>query len=78
MLKSYLKIALRNLLRNKGYSLINIGGLAIGMAVTMMIGLWVFGELNFNKSFMHYRRIYSVYHHLVFGDDIYTESGVSP
>ncbi|HOO10714.1 MAG TPA: permease prefix domain 2-containing transporter, partial [Cyclobacteriaceae bacterium] len=38
MYKSYLKIGWRNLLRNKGYSLINIGGLAMGMAVAILIG----------------------------------------
>ena len=39
MLRNYLKIAFRNLVKNKGYSVINIGGLAVGMAVAMLIGL---------------------------------------
>lgn len=78
MLKSYLTIAWRNLLSNKSYSLINISGLATGMAVAMLIGLWVFDELSFNKSFSNYNRIYSVYHHLTFDSDRFTESGVSP
>ncbi len=38
MIKNYFKIAWRNLSRNKGYSAINIGGLAVGMAVAMLIG----------------------------------------
>ena len=42
MIKNYLKIAWRNLMKNKAYSTINIGGLALGMAVTLMIGLWVY------------------------------------
>jgi putative ABC transport system permease protein len=54
MLKNYLKIALRNLLRNKVYSFINIGGLAVGMAVAMLIGLWVWDELSFNKYHHNY------------------------
>jgi putative ABC transport system permease protein len=78
MYKSYIIIAWRNLLNNKSYSFINISGLAIGMAVAMLIGLWVFDELSFNKSFKNYNRLYSVYHHLTFGSDVYTESGVSP
>src|SRR5687767_2227157 len=49
MYKSYLKIGWRNLSKNKGYSFLNIGGLAIGMAVAMMIGLWIYDELEFNK-----------------------------
>ncbi len=41
MLKNYFKIAFRNLSRNKGFSVINISGLAIGMAAVMLIGIWV-------------------------------------
>ena len=50
MYKSYLKIAWRNILKTKGYSVINIGGLAIGMTVAMFIGLWIYDELSFNRS----------------------------
>lgn len=78
MYKSYFKIGWRNLLKNKSYSFINISGLAIGMAVAMLFGLWVFDELGFNKSFKNYNRIFSVYHHFSFGSDTFTESGVSP
>lgn len=78
MYKSYFKIGWRNLLSNKSYSFINISGLAIGMAVAILIGLWVFDELSFNKSFKNYNRLYNVYHHLTFGSDTFTESGVPP
>lgn len=57
MVRNYLKIAWRNMLRNKTYSGINIGGLAVGMAVTMLIGLWVYDELSFDKQHKHYNRI---------------------
>ncbi|MGN7887096.1 ABC transporter permease [Dyadobacter sp. 22481] len=57
MLKNYLKIILRNLWKNKGYSAINIGGLAIGMGVAMLIGLWIYDELSFNRYFKNYDRI---------------------
>src|SRR5688500_16561692 len=46
MLKSYFKIGWRNLLKNKGYSFINIGGLALGMAAAILIGLWVYEEIS--------------------------------
>jgi len=72
VIKSYFKIGWRNLLRNKGYSVINISGLAIGIAVAMLIGLWVFDELSFNQSFDNYSRLGKVYHHLTFGDNILT------
>jgi putative ABC transport system permease protein len=49
MLKNYLKIALRNLMRHKGYSFINIFGLAIGIAACLLISLWVQDDLNFDK-----------------------------
>ncbi len=60
MFKNYLKIAWRNLLKNRGYSAINIGGLALGMAVAMLIGLWIYGELSFNTNFKNYEHIAQV------------------
>jgi putative ABC transport system permease protein len=75
MYKSYFQIGWRNLLRNKSYSLINISGLAIGMAVAILIGLWIFDELSFNRSFRNYDRLYSIYHTLTFGSDKFTDSG---
>ena len=48
MLSNYLLMAWRQLQRNKLYSLINITGLAVGMAVAMLIGLWIWDELTFN------------------------------
>ncbi len=60
MLRNYLKIAFRNLARQKAYSFINIGGLAVGMAVAMLIGLWIYDELSFNKYHQNYDRIAQV------------------
>src|SRR5579859_7478390 len=60
MYKSYFKIGWRNLLKNKGYSLINIGGLGLGMAVAMLIGLWVYDEISFNKYHRNYEKIAQV------------------
>ena len=60
MLKNYFKIALRNLVRNKAYSIINIGGLAVGMAVAVLIGLWVYDEVTYNKSHQNYESIAQV------------------
>ncbi len=61
MFKNYLKIAWRNLKRNKAYSAINIGGLALGMAVVIMIGLWVLDEFTFNKYHENHDKIAQVY-----------------
>ena len=57
MIRNYFKIAFRNLLKHKGYSFINVAGLAIGMAVAMLIGLWIYDELSFNQYHRNYERI---------------------
>jgi hypothetical protein len=45
MFKNYIKIAFRNIRRYRGYSLINIAGLTVGMACFILIFLWVYDEL---------------------------------
>jgi putative ABC transport system permease protein len=57
MIRNYIKIAFRNLMKSKGYSAINIGGLSIGMAVAVLIGLWLFDELSFDKYHKNYDRV---------------------
>ncbi len=61
MFRNYLKIAWRNLLKNKAYSTINIGGLALGMAVTLIIGLWVQDELSYNSFYPNKDKIAQVF-----------------
>lgn len=63
MIKSYLKIAFRNVTRSTGYSIINIAGLAVGMAVTLLIGMWVYDEVSFNMYHANYDRIGEIYQH---------------
>jgi len=60
MIKNYLKIAWRNIVNNKGYSAINILGLAAGMAVALLIGLWVQNEFSYDKFLPNYRQLYQV------------------
>src|SRR5688572_7124722 len=60
MLKNYFKIALRNIVRHKGYSFINITGLAIGIAACMLLFLIVKYELSYDKFQPNYSRIYRV------------------
>ena len=60
MIKNYFKIAWRNLQRNKTWSAINIIGLSLGMAVALLIGIWVADELNVNRNFANYDRIVRV------------------
>ncbi|MBO0937474.1 ABC transporter permease [Fibrella sp. HMF5335] len=76
MFTNYIKIALRNLVKNKVYSAINIGGLAVGMAVAMLIGLWIWDELSFNKVHTNYDRVAQVMQHQTFNGDVKTQGAV--
>ena len=69
MYRNYLKIGWRNLFRQKGYSFINIGGLAVGMAVALLIGLWIHDELSFNKYHQNYDRLAWVMQNQTFGEE---------
>lgn len=61
MLSSYFKIAFRSLVKNKVYTAVNIGGLSVGMAVAMLLGLWVWDEISYNKYHKNSGRIAQVY-----------------
>jgi putative ABC transport system permease protein len=60
MFQSYFKIGWRNMRRNVGYTSINVGGLAVGMAVAILNGLWLWDELSYNKYHENYDRIAQV------------------
>ena len=58
MLRNYFNIAIRSLLKNKLFSFINIFGLALGMACSLLIWLWVKDELSFNRFYPEISNIY--------------------
>ncbi|MBV9962795.1 MAG: ABC transporter permease [Parafilimonas sp.] len=60
MFKNYFKTAWRSITRTIGYSLLNILGLAIGMAVALLIGLWVYDQYSFDKFLPEYQSVYRV------------------
>jgi ABC-type antimicrobial peptide transport system permease subunit len=60
MFTNYLKIAWRNLVKNRGYTAINITGLAVGLAVAMLIGLWIRFEYSFGREHANMDQIYNV------------------
>lgn len=76
MLSNYFKIAWRNLRKNKGYSAINIGGLAVGMAVAMLIAFWIYDELSYDKFHKNYGRIAQVMQHQTFNGYKGTERSI--
>ncbi len=63
MFKNYIKIAYRNIQKNKIYSFINITGLAAGFACCLLITLWVIDELSFDKFHKNGKQIYHVLAH---------------
>ena len=64
MIKNYFKIAWRNLFRNKFYSAINITGLSIGLAVGIMVLLWVQNESNYDRFHKNAGNIYKINSHI--------------
>lgn len=76
MFKNNFLIALRSLFKNRVSSFINIAGLAVGMAVAMLIGLWIWDELTFDTHHTHYDRIAQVMQQQTSNDKIYTGTAI--
>ncbi|GAA4410552.1 ABC transporter permease [Nibrella viscosa] len=70
MLQNYVKIAFRNLLRSKGFSFINIAGLAIGMASSILILLWIQHELSYDQFHEKKDRIYEAWNRAEFSGEL--------
>jgi len=76
MIQNYLKIAFRNLAKNKGYGFINIAGLAMGMAVAILIGLWIYDEVMYDRAHKNYGRIAQIMQHQTYNGKIATQTAV--
>ena len=77
MIRNFLKIAYRSLLKNKGFSAINITGLAIGMASAMLILLWIQHETSYDRFHQNKDRIYEVWNRVSFDGKLSTWNTVS-
>jgi len=66
MFKNYLKIAFRNMARSKGFTFINIAGLAVGMASAILILLWIQNEVSYDRFHEKTDRLYSAWNRSVF------------
>jgi putative ABC transport system permease protein len=77
MIKNYLKIAWRNILNNKVYSALNIVGLGAGMAVALLIALWVNYQYSFDKFVPDKGRLYQVLRNFNSNGDTLTFSSTS-
>jgi putative ABC transport system permease protein len=81
MFKNYLKLALRNLWKNKSFSTLNILGLGLGMACSLLIILWVSDELRVDSFHANGSRLFSVYERQYFDGKIvafHSTPGVLP
>ena len=76
MIKNYLKIAWRNLVKNKAHTFINVAGLSVGMAVAMLIGLWIWDEISYDKYFQNYDRLVRVMQHQTFNGERGTQNAI--
>lgn len=78
MLKSYLKTAFRNLWKNKSFSLINISGLAVGIASCLIIFLYIIDQLSYDKSYKYSNNIYRLVLDIKSGNEVNKYSTTSP
>ena len=69
MLKNHLKIAFRNIIKHKGYSFINIAGLAIGMAACILILLWVQDEVSYDRFHKNSNRLYRIFAEFTYANE---------
>lgn len=60
MIRNYIKIAFRNLVKNSTYSIINISGLAVGLTAFILIFLWIQDELSFDRFNLRADKLYRV------------------
>jgi putative ABC transport system permease protein len=76
MIKNYFKIAWRTIIRNKGYSIINVAGLSIGIAACLLIFVVIKYELSFNTYLPGYKNIYHLVTQLKQSDEVAYNPGV--
>src|SRR5436190_12998132 len=77
MFKNYFKTAWRSLLKNKAYSALNILGLATGMAVAVIIGLWVYNQYSYDQFLPGYKQLYQARRNFYGNGDTATYGGTS-
>ncbi|MDB5134585.1 MAG: MacB-like core protein [Mucilaginibacter sp.] len=76
MFKTYFKLAYRNIIKDKAYAMINISGLAIGLASSILILLWVQNELSYDKFHKNANQIYRISCNLVDSKTVGTPAGM--
>lgn len=77
MIKNYFKTAWRNLSNNGVYSFINITGLATGIAVALLVGLWIWDDLSFNSVHLNHSRLAQVMLNQTANGETYTDETIA-
>ncbi|MEM1095894.1 MAG: ABC transporter permease [Bacteroidota bacterium] len=72
MLRNYLTVAWRSMRRHPGYTAINLTGLAVGLAASLFIGLWVADELNVDRFYAEGDQVHRVWRNVNIGGEVYT------
>ncbi len=75
MIKNYFKVAWRYMWHNKAFSALNIAGLSAGMAVALLIGLWIYGQYSYDRFLPAYDRLYQIKLNFNYNGQIQTQSG---
>src|SRR5277367_6040101 len=75
MFKTYFKIAWRYLMKNRMHAVINMGGLAIGIAVALLVGLWIRDELSFDTYNKNYKTIAQIARKEISKGEVYISDG---
>src|ERR1044072_5600316 len=75
MLKNYLKLTWRNLLKDRQFTLLNLAGLSTGLACVLLICLWINDELHLNSFHKYNKRLYQVMFNERVGDQLATREG---
>src|SRR5580692_10355074 len=75
--RNFIKIAFRSFVKNRPYSFMSLGGLSIGMAVAILIGLWVWDEISFDTYFTHHKRLASILSTTTFYDVVSSASNTA-
>ena len=70
MIKNYLKVAWRNLVRNKAHTFINMAGLSVGLACSLLILLWVQNEVDMDAFHTNGKNLYQVYERQYFDHNV--------
>ena len=77
MIKNYFKTAIRNMMRQKTFSIINLGGLALSLAAVWVIALFVADELSYDKYHTNADRIFRLVSHGQMGEEKFDVTGTS-